>query len=315
MALVFDRIVSVGGWLHGIDEQDIGTELPLRAVDFENETQMPSNPQDLATEEVFIRHLPMYTDPFILLIKATMLFGRVTDYNVRHNLRAPSMLKRQDPTVSAAFMELDKVVCVDFVANLPALYKSPLGQGEAPDGTALDTDLYMVHVIPHAATITLHNPYIDFNERESLSTIRCLTSARTILSYYYLLTSTSFDMTRLHPFVTICWYLAAVVNVQLCKHFIESGDTEQETNTWAEINVMRFAMLEYGAHSPIGTRQEKLLQGLMTEIVRMTTQRQPLEVGFPLYHFSHATLFTDRGAREAESASGPVAPLPVRSPP
>jgi hypothetical protein len=31
------RIVSVGGWLHGIDERDIGTELPLRSVDFENE--------------------------------------------------------------------------------------------------------------------------------------------------------------------------------------------------------------------------------------------------------------------------------------
>lgn len=34
---MFDRIVSVGGWLHGVDERDIGTELPLRSIDFYNE--------------------------------------------------------------------------------------------------------------------------------------------------------------------------------------------------------------------------------------------------------------------------------------
>jgi hypothetical protein len=38
-------------------------------------------------------------------------------------------------------------------------------------------------------------------------------------------------------------------------------------------------------------RQEKLLQGLMGEIIRMTAQKQPLEVGVPLYRFSHRTVF------------------------
>ena len=36
MTIMFDRIVSVGGWLHGVDERDIGTEFPLRCVDFES---------------------------------------------------------------------------------------------------------------------------------------------------------------------------------------------------------------------------------------------------------------------------------------
>jgi len=42
MAIMFDRIVSIGGWLHGIDEQDIGTELPLRSIDFELEARCHS---------------------------------------------------------------------------------------------------------------------------------------------------------------------------------------------------------------------------------------------------------------------------------
>ena len=37
MSVIFDRIVSVGGWIHAIDEQDIGTELPLRGEDFNSE--------------------------------------------------------------------------------------------------------------------------------------------------------------------------------------------------------------------------------------------------------------------------------------
>jgi len=124
-----------------------------------------------------------------------------------------------------------------------------------------------------------------------------------------------------------------VVQVQLCKYFIELGDGERESTVWGEINVLRFAMLEYGNRSPIGSkcrsvaagshlmtfylaRQEKLLQGLMREIVRMTAQEQPLEVGVPLYPFSHAGVF-DKSSSSAGSAGEcptPPAPIPHSSP-
>lgn len=41
-------------------------------------------------------------------------------------------------------------------------------------------------------------------------------------------------------FIQICWYLAAVVQVQLCKYFIEINDGERESTVWGEINVLRF---------------------------------------------------------------------------
>lgn len=40
----------------------------------------------------------------------------------------------------------------------------------------------------------------------------------------------------------ICWYLAAVVQVQVCKHFIEIGDEAREDQVWGEINVLRYAL-------------------------------------------------------------------------
>jgi hypothetical protein len=83
-------------------------------------------------------------------------------------------------------------------------------------------------------------------------------SARAILDKYYLLRNTSFDITWLHPFVTvcrslvlycrcnhltvhvqICWYLAAVVQTHLCKQLIEQGELGLEASCWGEINILR----------------------------------------------------------------------------
>ncbi|KAI0271381.1 hypothetical protein BC834DRAFT_922196 [Gloeopeniophorella convolvens] len=314
MAVLFDRIVSVGGWVHAIDERDIGTELPLRSTDFEANRAVPDNPQSLFTPDVFTNHQEQYTDSFLLLIKALMLFGKVTDFGVRSNLRAttpPS--KAQSPLLIPGFGELDRLVCRDFISSLPPRFRNGFSDVESMyGGGGLDTDLYMVHLVPHAATITLHNPYIDFSDPQNLSTSRCIDASRAILAQHYTLISSSFDITRLHPFVTICWYLAAVVQIQLCKYFIEIGDTDREYGVWGVINVLRFAMTDYGQRSPIGTRQEKLLQGLMTEIVRMTTQQQPLEVGIPLYPFSHAGVFSKPvPGSEDETGHVLVAPLPL----
>ncbi|KAF5390195.1 hypothetical protein D9757_002842 [Collybiopsis confluens] len=322
MTILFDRIASVGGWIHSVDERDIGTELPLRNDDFASENPVPSNPQDIATPDLFLRHPPQYTDSFILLIKAVMIFGKVTDYNVRGSLRAPTApSKNQNPFFLEGFEVLDKLVSRDFLDNLPHLFKNSNGVTDVPDGGSFDTDLYMVHIIPHAAVITLHNPYVNFNDPNNASTARCILSARCILAAYYMLSATSLDITRLHPFVTICWYLAAVVQVQLCKYFIEIADSDRESTVWGEINVLRFAMLAYVSakfvqHGPVYTqnavfeaRQERLLQGLMREIVRMTAHKQPLEVGAPLYPFSSSSLWR-KGSISPEDGTAGV-PMPV----
>lgn len=40
MTIMFDRIASVGGWIHAVDERDLGTELPLRLSDFESDVRL-----------------------------------------------------------------------------------------------------------------------------------------------------------------------------------------------------------------------------------------------------------------------------------
>ena len=53
-------------------------------------------------------------------------------------------------------------------------------------------------------------------------------------------------------------------------------------------------------------RQEKLLQGIMTEIVRMTSQMRPLEMGVPLYPFSHSGVFPATKDGGAERTGAPL---------
>ncbi|SRR5260221_5255106 len=152
-----------------------------------------------------------------------MLFGRVTDFGVRTNLRAPPMSRILNPFLIPGFEGLDRLVSVDFIASFPPRFKTSFNELESMyGGGGLDTDLYLVHLIPHAyvtfkvvrptnpltflpssATITLHNPYVDFSDPQSVSTSRCVDASRRILAQHYTLASSSFDITRLHPFVTV----------------------------------------------------------------------------------------------------------------
>lgn len=80
-----------------------------------------------------------------------MLFGRVTDFNVRGSLRAPTApSKSQNPFYLEGFEALDKLVSHDFLESLPHIFKNYNGVTDVPDGNNIDTDLYMVHIVPHA---------------------------------------------------------------------------------------------------------------------------------------------------------------------
>ncbi|THH11119.1 hypothetical protein EW145_g858 [Phellinidium pouzarii] len=268
--------LELRGWLHGIEYKHIATELLLRRDDFESD---------------------------------------VTDLNTEFQLKYSSP-RADNPMREPAFRTLDKLVSGGFLESLPTEYKSYLyTMGQNPD--SVDSDLFMVHLIPHAASITLHNPYIDFNDPQSLSTRRCIAAADAILEAYYTFSkAVAFSsnylafpplISRLHPFVTICWYLAAVVKIQVCKRMIDCNQASAEVEIWGEINAMRHAMMDYGSISPIGTRQERLLKTLMDEIVRVTSQERPLEIpGSRLYPFSHKSAF--------QNPDDTGAPLPTSAP-
>jgi hypothetical protein len=159
------------------------------------------NPQKVHDPAFFLSHPIGYTDSYIILIKATLLFGKVTEYNLAVDNRAAR--RASDPRDSAVFRALDRLVAVDFLQSLPDDFKSCLGVGATVNGSVVDADLYLAHVLPYAATISLHNAHIDYSNPGCPSAVRCIQAARSIIRNYFLLTSTLFDIKRLHPFVTV----------------------------------------------------------------------------------------------------------------
>ena len=120
--------------------------------DLSFQNAVPDNHQSLFTPDVFTSHPEEYTDSFLLLIKAMMLFGKVTDFGVRTNLRASAPMSRiQSPFLLRGFEELDQLVSMDFIASLPPRFKNSFSELESMyGGGGLDTDLYLVHLVPHA---------------------------------------------------------------------------------------------------------------------------------------------------------------------
>lgn len=122
---------------------------------------MPDNPQDLRSPDLYTTHPARYTDSFLLLIKAVMLFGKVTDLNTDFQLSHPSSPRRNDdPYARPGFPELDELVAVQFLRSLPQEFAHCLSSSPHADfGTVLDTDLYLVHVVPHAYVCHLFDMY------------------------------------------------------------------------------------------------------------------------------------------------------------
>jgi hypothetical protein len=94
-----------------------------------------------------------------------------------------------------------------------------------------------------------------------------------------------------------------VVQVQLCKYYIEIGDSEKESAVWSEINMLRFAMLDYGNRSPIGSKLTSLssvLELLMNLVNHSTARETPTGIDARNCPHDSATA-TTRGWRSALS--------------
>ena len=103
---------------------------------------------------------------------------------------------------SPDFKRLDALI-VAFRLSFPKRYKNILGMEK---GAVADTALITAHVVPHAATILLHEPFCV--QADDVSMRRCLTSARAILGIIYLLWNNTSDISLLQPFITFTYATA-----------------------------------------------------------------------------------------------------------
>ncbi|GLB36244.1 putative fungal specific transcription factor [Lyophyllum shimeji] len=259
------------GWAISLDDQDVSQLLPVRGDDFEHGILVPPQDRQWAhTRDLLLLHPENQTDSFILYIKGTIMISRVKTFNLRFRARhfagdaavasqindglGPS--EPVDPRGSPAFIELDHIVS-SFRASFPAHMRNPIVDN------IVDNHLYTAFLMPHVATIVLHDPHADVRQSGCISALKILTAARAILDLIYSVWSTSFDISLLDSFCSFCWFVAGRVLVRFLQAALDAKSADQISTLRAELEFVQSAIAKVGQRIPLAFRFSRLLGDLV----------------------------------------------------
>lgn len=271
LAYATERLHGCGnGWALNLDDQDVSQLLPVRGEEFDRgHLVLPQDRQWAHTRNVLLENSEQITDPFTLYVKGSILISRVKTFNLRFRARHyagdaavssdycdQDISKRADPRGSQAFIELDYTIDF-FTTAFPARYRSPI------TNNIVDNHLYTALLMPHVASIILHDPHADVQRSGCVSALKILTAARAILDLIYSVCSTSFDITLLDTFCSFCWFCAGRILVRFLQAAQDAKILEQIATLQAELEFIHSALAKLGERIPLAFRFAKMLDDLI----------------------------------------------------
>lgn len=256
IAYTFERFqTAVGPWAMSLDDEDVSQVFPCRLEDFEAGNDIEANRQTMQTPQFLSVHPPDTTDSFALYTKAAVLLSKVKILSLRVGHRYPDIA---DVRETPAFRHLESTIAI-FRSTFPPGYHEPIVQ----TAKGFDTQLYVAHLIPHVAIILMHEEHANIESPNCLSTQKSLLAARAILDLVYIICSTSYDITRLPPMCTFCWFMAARVLVRVLKHKFQAGLRTEAQTMRSEVEVIRLAFLRMAERIPLALRHGRMLDDLL----------------------------------------------------
>ncbi|PFH54567.1 hypothetical protein AMATHDRAFT_78225 [Amanita thiersii Skay4041] len=272
LAYTNERLHGCGnGWALSLDDQDISQLLPVRGDEFDQGHLVLAQDRQWAhTRNVLLNNPEEITDSFTLYIKGSILISRVKTFNLRFRARhyagdsavssdfsdGQTISERADPRGSQAFIELDYTVDT-FASTFPSHCRNPIMNN------IIDSHLYTACLIPHIASIILHDPHADVQQSGCISALKILTAARAILDLTYSVCSTSYDITLLDTFCSFCWFSAGRVLIRFLGAVQDANNHEQATTLQTEIEFIHSALGRLGERIPLAFRFAKMLEDLM----------------------------------------------------
>ncbi|KAG8997272.1 hypothetical protein FRB95_003578 [Tulasnella sp. JGI-2019a] len=271
-----ERVINASNvWLLLFEDENCSQILPCRFKDFEADTYVPTQGrQRLLSHQMHMIHPRLTTDSFTLYIKASTLIGKVKTFNCRFRYRYtygdqphPSSDPRTnrssvneattiDPRSTDEFKALDEQV-EQFITNIPGDFKDPVG---LDTGAKLDATLYMAHLLPHMAMITLHDPHANVFSAQDASAQKLLKAARAILELIYKVCSTTFDLIYLDHASSMVWFVAGVTLIRFLNARTVQKDEKEIERLTEELGAVRFILSNLGDRTGIGIRHIKLLE-------------------------------------------------------
>ncbi|KAG8857249.1 hypothetical protein FRB96_005924 [Tulasnella sp. 330] len=234
VAYAMERLVNATNtWTLSFEDMDCSQLLPCRLKDFTSGIAVPKQTrQHLLSRDMLVTHPSLSTDSFTLYVKAAIIFGQVRTFNRRYNQHydalntsgsestPASKAKLKDPRETKEFKALDELIGA-FVASIPREFKDPLGLNP---GTKLDSTLYVAHLLPYMAMITLHDPHANVSFTQDSSAQKLLAAARGILGLIYDVCSTAFDLLYLDHISSTAWFIAGTTLIRFLAAKTAQGD-------------------------------------------------------------------------------------------
>ncbi|KAG8786879.1 hypothetical protein FRC12_016141 [Ceratobasidium sp. 428] len=299
-AYLLDRQQGSGtAWPMAIDDLDVGQDFPMTLAFFENgEEPNGYKRQKLMTPDLLTHHDLPLTDSFVLLVKSNALLSRITNFNIRLRTRIGDAVTSLDLRNVPAFKTLDSQIAA-FRLSIPRAFRDAFDA--PPPGTVFDSQgrvlrwgglpgtgtvggtgagaggvgsgagvfdgiLLAALLVPHVATILLHDPHCDPDSRNDGSVLKCTNSARAILDGLYRLMSTTYDFSHLPHIMISYWTTASRWMIRLYGSALFMGDFDQATIIRGEIETFRHGMARMGERLPHGARYSRVIPELCREV-------------------------------------------------
>ncbi|CAE6478799.1 unnamed protein product [Rhizoctonia solani] len=283
---------SATAWPMAIDDLDVGQDFPLTLTGFElGEEPNGYRRQKLMTPDLLTHHDMPMTDSFVLLLKANALLSRITNFNIRLRTRLGDTSPSLDLRTVPAFKTLDSQIAA-FRLSIPRAFRDAFdapppgamfdqhgrvvrwghadsnggGMGVGPGAGVFDGVLLAALLVPHVATILLHDPHCDPDSRNDGSVLKCTNAARAILDALYRLTATTFDFSHLPHSLIYYWTVASRWLIRLYGSALFMGDFDSANSIRNEIETFRQGMARMGERLPHGARYSRVIPELCREV-------------------------------------------------
>ncbi|GMK56536.1 hypothetical protein CspeluHIS016_0303760 [Cutaneotrichosporon spelunceum] len=151
-------------WASSFNLDEIFIPLPTSSDEwnqrFDRTGYMKANPQTAHDPDVLIHH-PV-PDPFVLVIKASLLLGRIARWVYEWNQRVLQPGDSYEGMKMTTFLQLVDDIGV-FQSHLPPELKHVYRLVDSGSMNQFTADLLSVHVFPNLALMLLHEPFMEWD--------------------------------------------------------------------------------------------------------------------------------------------------------
>ncbi|KAL7418204.1 hypothetical protein BDY24DRAFT_12918 [Mrakia frigida] len=282
LGLISDRRASISSkWAHSLSDDDITVGLPTRLDQFQRGpgSNIPLNPQNLASPDLFTYNPPEHTDSFVLNIKSILLLRRTQ--LLTENLQETHLPLGVDPRSTLSFQEAQRQI-----ERYRDSFSGELSLRDAQGRKGMvDGDLILASTLPHISLIYLHDDYASVLSKGDRSATILLQAARgqllpsspflplpsrpdpllffphpsAILGSVVSLCSTSYEFGSLPPFLSFCWYIAGRTLTRFYQGLLYISDFGAAEAAMNEIRAFRIGLVRFAANCPLAEKEVGML--------------------------------------------------------